>query len=394
MFLINNVDAEIQKLTKELDSMTSYVLPSESSDLASLVLHKKDLIDHLEEHIKMLVKYDEMVRNGGSERLLNSFGHEVCLHSFAVASARNLWVTFSEKVVGNSESVADAKTCTDSDGNGEGDGDDEVTTDSEDEGETEDHGDVYSRERILERVGVYGYELNEDFLFGEEVEREFQYLLYDLYLGRLVGSEDAEVKEIFPRQFMYEGSYFYGGGGYKYKLPAPWSRLHACPDVERLREENINGDDDMIASPIPCYGYNENKTVMGTFVGIRYEYISQHTPGNRVAYSSADFYHPDLLRACLRPLDVPCPFYHYFKHSGNRYNWLCSCLNPPRSTEIPRWLSRLSDTPPEAYVVIPGVERRYLATRKRSRKKRPRSVGRKLHLTDGMKGRRNGKRNW
>lgn len=345
---------------------------------------KKYFLRQLRDYEVLLDEYNKM---DSDDEEYAKLSHRVFLQSLSVNNSRFCLDEVNElepdaKVSdgGNDSSIDD------------GVGDNEVTASSGDEVDDIDScTGVYSRERVLKRVGSYGYSVGDGFLFGDDVEWRFRVVLYDLYLGRLGSSDDLIDREIFPRQSEYDGSYFCGGGRYKYKLPAPWSRLHACPDASKLRERDINGNGEMIASPIPCDNYEVVESVMGTFVGCRYEFISISSTSSR-AYHSADFYHPDLLRACLRPNNVDCPFYHYFRYGGSRYNWPCSCIDPPQSTVMPEWLSQLTDTPPDAYVVIPGVERRYLATKKRGKKVRKRNLGKRVYLTDGKKGRRNGKR--
>lgn len=346
---------------------------------------RKCFLSRLKDYEVLLVKYIEM-SSDDEERA--SLSHDLLLQCMAVNASRATWGTFNEP------REIDAKVSDDGDNDIVDDDVDanEMTASSDDEvDDIDSYTGVYSKERILGRVGDYGYKVNDEFLFGEDVEWKFRVVLYDLYLGRFGSSVSLVDREIFPRQSEYGGSYFCGGSKYKYKLPAPWSRLNACPDARKLRERDINSNGDMIASPIPCDNYESIEDVMGTFVGWRYEFISTSTLSNR-AFPSADFYHPDLLRACLRPDGVDCPFYHYYRYGGNRYDWPCSCPNPPLSTVRPGWLSQLTDTPPDAYVVIPGVERRYLATKKRGKKVRKRNLGKRVYLTDGKKGRRNGKR--
>ena len=388
---VDDVAAEMKKLGDKIDRVINYVPPEESEDLALLETRKSILVREMNKLAEMLVAYHDEVKGG--DFAFASYTNKLFLQRMTVETAQCGWDTVRVSVEKSRKEIVETKVCDDDDDCVVVDDDDgEVTASSDSDDDIENCTGIYSKEKILERVGDYGYEVNDNFLFGDDVEWKFKVVLYDLYLGRFNSCGDLVDREIFPRQSRYGGTYFCGGGEYKYKLPAPWGRLHACPDVKRLEEKDVNDDGDMIASPIPCYEYETNKSVMGTFVGTRYEYITRQTRDDRTPCSSADFYHPDLLRACLRPLGVPCPFYHYYKYSGSRYDWICSCTDPVLSTVRLDWLSQLPGPAPDAYVVIPGVERRYLATKRRDKKKRKRSVGRKVYLTDGRKGRRNGRR--
>ena len=120
--------------------------------------------------------------------------------------------------------------------------------------------------------------------------------------------------------------------------------------------------------------------------------------GEYSEYDGRELYHYKLFSLCFRVEGQTCPCYHHWP-SGTvsvTFSYPCGCKRMNKKDQVlPSWLLPYmgEDLRRVAFVVLPSVRRCYLATYATVRKSRKnvRRIGSRLFMTDGRKGRRNGK---